>query len=307
MVDVAEILADVEAESTALDALVAQLPAEVWARDTPSAGWSIAHQIGHLAWTDSAVIAAATAANGDAATFDSLMQAVQSGTVTIDSAAAELAQLTPATLLEQWRDGRRRMAASLREVTEGAKLPWFGPPMNAASMATARIMETWAHGQDIVDALGATREPSERLRHIAHLAVRTRNFAFKVNNLAVPESEFRVELTGPAGEIWMWGPADASDRVAGSAEDFCLLATRRRHRDDLALTAEGSGADQWLDIVQAFAGPPGEGRRREGRRKDGRRREGRAPSATSQGAAPSAAGPTSPTEPAEAEAAGPTI
>ena len=132
--------------------------------------------------------------------------------------------------------------------------------MAAASMATARIMETWAHGQDIVDALGAAREPTDRLRHIAHLAVRTRNFAFKANRLPVPEAEFRVDLTGPSGDIWAWGPEGAADRVTGTGEDFCLLATRRRHRDDLSLTAQGPGAEQWLDIVQAFAGPSGEGR-----------------------------------------------
>ena len=260
MVDVAAVLADLEAESAVLDALVAQLPAADWGGATPSPGWSIAHQIGHLAWTDDAVIQAAAAANGDAAGFAALAASLQSGAVTIDGAAAKLAALPPGVLLEQWRDGRRRVAASLRAVTGGARLPWFGPPMAATSMATARIMETWAHGQDIVDALGATREPTDRLRHIAHLAVRTRNFAFKANRLPVPESEFRVELTGPSGDTWVWGPEDAADRVTGTGGDFCLLATRRRHRDDLSLTAQGTGADQWLDIVQAFAGPPGEGR-----------------------------------------------
>ena len=132
-------------------------------------------------------------------------------------------------------------------------------------MATARIMETWAHGQDIVDALGAVREPSVRLRHIAHLAVRTRDFAFKANKLTPPGDEFRVDLSGPSGETWAWGPEGAAERVTGTAEDFCLLATRRRHRDDVSLTAVGANADKWLDIVQAFAGPPGEGRRPRGK------------------------------------------
>ncbi|WP_186760444.1 TIGR03084 family metal-binding protein [Arthrobacter alpinus] len=261
MVDVATVLADFEAESEVLDALVARLPDSGWAQATASPGWSIAHQIGHLAWTDAVVIDAAAAANGDTDAFAALRIALQSGAITIDGAAAELAALPPAQLLVQWREGRRRMAASLREVAEGARLPWFGPPMSPTSMATARIMETWAHGQDIADALGATREPTNRLRHIAHLAVRTRNFAFKANKLTPPEEEFRVELSGAAGENWAWGPEDAAEKVSGSAEDFCLLATRRRHRDDLALSASGPNADKWLDIVQAFAGPPGEGRK----------------------------------------------
>ncbi len=261
MVDVADVLADYEAEAQALDALVAGLPAADWTLATPAPGWSIAHQIGHLAWTDAVVIDAAAAANGDAAAFTALVAALGSGAVTIDGAAAELAALPPVELLSRWRDGRRRVAASLREVAPGAKLPWFGPPMSPTSMATARIMETWAHGQDVADALGVVREPSERLRHIAHLAVRTRNFAFKLHKLSLPEGDFRVELQGPAGEIWVWGPDDAAERVAGTAEDFALLATQRRHRDELSLTVVGKNADKWLDIVQAFAGPPGEGRK----------------------------------------------
>jgi uncharacterized protein (TIGR03084 family) len=60
--------------------------------------------------------------------------------------------------------------------------------------------------------------------------------------------------------MWTWGPDDALQRVTGPAVDFCLLVTQRRHRDDLALVAEGVDADAWLDIAQAFAGPPGEGR-----------------------------------------------
>src|SRR6185312_16698893 len=103
----------------------------------------------------------------------------------------------------------------------------------------------------VADALGIVREPTQRLRHIAHLAVRTRNFAFKLHKLAPPEEEFRVELQGSAGDLWAWGPEDAAERVAGTAEDFALLATQRRHRDDLSLAAVGAAANTWLDIVQA--------------------------------------------------------
>lgn len=262
MVDVVDVLADVEAEAAVLDEILAALPTESWKRPTPAPGWSIAHQIGHLAWTDAIVVDAAAAANGDPADFAAFSALIQSGAVTIDSAAAQWAALPPAELLGQWRDGRRRMAASLREVAPGAKLPWLGPPMSATSMATARLMETWAHGQDVADALDIVRQPSERIRHIAHLAVRTRDFAFKLHKLSPPEAEFRIELTSPAGEVWAWGPQDAAERVTGPAEDFCLLATQRRHRDDLALKTVGPNADTWLDIVQTFAGPPGAGRQR---------------------------------------------
>jgi len=127
-------------------------------------------------------------------------------------------------------------------------------------MATARLMETWAHGQDVADALGVTREPAMRLRSVAHIGVRTRNFAYSVRGKTPPAEEFRVELTAPDGSLWTWGPADAAQRVTGPAVDFCLLVTQRRHPDDLAVRAQGQDAAEWLTIAQAFAGPTGAGR-----------------------------------------------
>jgi len=142
----------------------------------------------------------------------------------------------------------------------GTTLPWYGPPMSAASSVTARLMETWAHGQDVVDAVGAIREPTSRLRNVAHLGVATYGWSHRVHGQEPPTTPVRVELTAPDGAQWTWGPADAADRVTGSALNFCLLVTQRRHRADLALVANGPVADRWLDVAQAFAGPPGSGR-----------------------------------------------
>jgi uncharacterized protein (TIGR03084 family) len=255
--DLTAVLADLEAECADLDALVAPLPESGWARDTPAAGWTIAHQIAHLAWTDGVATLAAT----DAAAFQAeLAKAVAELDVFVDRAAAEGAAAGPAELLAGWRAGRAALAASLAAVPDGTRLPWFGPPMSATSMATARIMETWAHGQDVADALGVTRLPSARLRNVAHLGVRTRDFAYLLRDRPVPAEQFRVELTAPSGELWAWGPPDAAQCVRGPALDFCLLVTQRRHRADLALEAVGPDAEAWLDIAQAFAGPPGTGR-----------------------------------------------
>jgi uncharacterized protein (TIGR03084 family) len=127
-------------------------------------------------------------------------------------------------------------------------------------MVTARLMETWAHGQDVADTLGTSRQPTDRLRHVAHIGVRARDYAYHVNGLTPPDEAFRVELTGPSGDTWVWGPEQAVQRVTGPSLDFCLLVTQRRHRDDLTVTAEGSEAEHWLTIAQAFAGPPGAGR-----------------------------------------------
>ena len=139
-------------------------------------------------------------------------------------------------------------------------MPWFGPPMSPTSMATARLMETWAHSLDVHAALGVTPEPSNRLRHIAHLAVRTRNFAFVTHSLTPPVSEFRIDLVAPDGDVWAFGPEDAEQTVTGSALDLCLLATQRSNRADTDLVASGPEANTWLDIAQCFAGAPGAGR-----------------------------------------------
>jgi uncharacterized protein (TIGR03084 family) len=163
-------------------------------------------------------------------------------------------------LLAGWRAGRRAISDLLRTVPAERRLDWFGPPMSATSMATARLMETWAHGLDVAAALGQQVRPTARLRHIARLGVRTRDFAFRLHELAVPDAEFRIELTAPDGSEWAFGPVDATQRVRGPALDFCLLAVQRAHRDDLALRAEGDQAEVWLGIIQAFAGPPGGGR-----------------------------------------------
>ena len=132
--------------------------------------------------------------------------------------------------------------------------------MSAASMATARLMETWAHGLDVADTLGITRPATARLRSIAHIGVRTRDFAFALHGLTPPAEPFRVELGAPDGSTWTWGPDDAAQRVTGSAEDFCMLVTQRRPRAALDVHVVGDDAEKWLPIAQAFAGPPGPGR-----------------------------------------------
>ena len=258
VVQLSDVLADLAAESDELDRLVAELPAENWSTPTPSPGWSIAHQIAHLAWTDRAAELAATDPDGFAG---HLQEALADPTGFVDRGAGEGATLPPAELLGRWRTGRRSLHHALCAVPAGVKLPWYGPPMRPTTLATARIMETWAHAQDVFDALGVRREPTARLRHVAHLAVRTRDFAYALNGRTPPAEEFRVELRAPGGGTWTWGPGDATQRVTGSAHDFCLLAAQRRHRDDVDVTAYGPDADAWLDIIQAFAGPPGPGRK----------------------------------------------
>jgi uncharacterized protein (TIGR03084 family) len=294
VVDLESLLTDLADESTELDALVGPLPAAGWARPTPAPGWTIAHQIAHLAWTDHVARLAATDVD---AFFASIAHAATDPTGFVDRGAEEfLARVgvgqapqapatprtgtarvgvgqapqapatprtgtaPPAELLARWRAGRSALADALARVPPGDKLPWYGTQMSPASMVTARIMETWAHGQDVADTLGVTRTPTGRLRHVAHLGTRTLAHGFAAHARAAPDQPVRVELTAPDGAVWAYGPADAVNTVSGPALDFCLLVTQRRHRADLALVATGPVADEWLDVAQAFAGPPGAGR-----------------------------------------------
>jgi uncharacterized protein (TIGR03084 family) len=251
------VLGDLEQESTALQVLVAPLDEAGWRTATAAPGWDIAHQIAHLAWTDEAAVIAAT----DKRAWDAIGgEAANDPGGFVDAAADRGARASGAELLARWVAARAALAAALTGFPAGEKMPWFGPPMSPTSMATARYMETWAHALDVADALGVTLPVTDRIRHLVHLGVRTRNFAFSVHGLQPPADEFRVELVGPGGDTWCYGPDDAAQSVRGTAYHFALLVTQRRHRSDLDLTAQGADADRWLDIAQAFAGPPGAGR-----------------------------------------------
>ena len=256
-----QVLADLTAEGAELEATVALLDEQGWRTPVPAEGWDVATTIVHLAWTDECAIAAGT----DKSAWDALvLQAIGNPDGFVDEEAFAGAKAPAPEILARWRASRPALAQVLRDYPEGERIPWYGPPMSPASMGTARFMETWAHALDVYDALGVTREPTDRIRHVAHIGVRTRDFAFGVHGLEPPTEPFRVVLEAPSGALWEWGPVEAAQTVIGSAYDFCLRVTQRRHRDDLDLVATGPDADRWLDIAQAFAGPSGAGRERTG-------------------------------------------
>ena len=233
-----EVVADLAAESDSLERFLRDLTPDDWARPTSSPGWSVADQVAHLAWTDAVAVVAMT----DPEAFAGLR-------------IPRTPEVTP-ELMERWSEGRLEVAASLSAYPVGSKMPWFGPPMSATSMATARLMETWAHGSDIRATFGAEPTASARLRHVAHIGVITRGFAFRTNSLEPPTADIHVSLSH-TGDVWTWGPPDAAQSINGSALDFCLVVTRRRNIDDVDLAIVGPDARQWMEIAQAFAGPPG--------------------------------------------------
>jgi uncharacterized protein (TIGR03084 family) len=272
MVTIGEVLDDLEAEWTDLHGMVADLPDEKWDLATPAEGWSVRDQIGHLAYFD----AAARMAVVDPGGFDALVaEVVGRGGDPMAEHLARGRSMSEAELLGWLETAHADLMTVLRQLGPEARVAWFGPAMGAASFVSARLMETWAHGQDVADALGATRVPTDRLRHIAHLGVRARGFSYAVRGLEVPAGVIDVVLAGPSGEQWTWrvGDATAGDTqagadvdgesaasVRGSAEEFCLVVTQRRYVFDTSLMVNGDSARDWLLIAQAFAGPPGAGR-----------------------------------------------
>jgi uncharacterized protein (TIGR03084 family) len=256
-VSMAEMVEDLRAESRELEALLAPLRPADWDTPTPAEGWVIRDQVSHLAWFDDAAVRAVTAPDD----FRAEAATALTGGVDTDDIAKQHRSVAVPELRDWFAASRARLLDVLAGLDPKARIPWYGPDMGAVSFATARLMETWAHGQDVADALGAVRTPTDRLRHVAQIGVRALPFSFVVQGREVPTEPVRVELTLPSGAPLTLGPDSAADVVRGDALDFCLVVTQRRHLADVSLDITGPVAAEWLSIAQAFAGPPGSGRR----------------------------------------------
>ena len=252
-----ELLADLRAETAELEAMIRGLDATDWELPTPAEGWAVRDQISHLAWFDDAATASATDPEGFRAALPAFLARGHSA---VDELAVASRGLTADQVHDWFRTARARSLEAFARLDSGTRLPWYGPDMSAASFVTARLMETWAHGQDVADALGVARTPTARLRHVAMLGVRAMPYGFAIRGLAPPARPVRVELTMPDGSPWSAGPEGAEDVVRGTMLDFCLLVVQRRHLADTSLEVRGASAEAWMAVAQAFAGPPGRGR-----------------------------------------------
>jgi uncharacterized protein (TIGR03084 family) len=245
-------LADLRAESDDLDAVIAGVVPGDFARATPAEGWSVSDTLGHIWFFDREARRALEEPDAFVADLDKLFADPEGF---MQSHVETIRGLGDA-LVASWQDERRRLINALAAADPGSRVPWYGPSMSPMSFGTARLMETWAHGQDIADALGVRREPTDRLRHIAHLGVSTRAFSYAVRGQEPPDAPVYVALTAPSGAEWTWGDPSAADSVRGAALDFCLRVTQRRVLDDLDLHVTGDAAMDWMQIAQAFAGGP---------------------------------------------------
>ncbi len=252
-----DVISALSADGDDVDGMVAGLDAKMWALPTPAPGWTIAHQIGHL----SATFRMAGLAAADPAAFNALISQLSDDFDTnVHAALSPYLSHPPEVLLARWRAERAKVEQALAAVPADQLVPWLVRPIPPAVLASAGMMELFGHGQDIADTLGLRRQRTDRLRYLVSFAVRTWDFGYQARGLTPPDVRFRFELTSPSGAEWEFGPVDSAQKVTGPAVDFCLLVTRRRHRDDLALVATGAEADNWLNIAQAYRGPAGPGR-----------------------------------------------
>ncbi len=252
-----EIVDDLEAEQAALGDLLDTLEPADWDRDTHAPGWLVRDQVTHLAQFDEA----ARLGWADPEGFREQAERERQGPGSFEERyLAEGRAMTPGELLARWRAASNALVAAARESVPPERVPWYGPAMSPASFLTARLMETWSHGLDVADAVAADAPQTDRLRHIAFIAVRARPFSYQNRGMDVPAGNVFVQLHSPGGQVWEFGDSNAENRVSGDAYEFCCVLTRRRHVDDTLLAVEGPLAREWMEIGQAFAGPPGEGR-----------------------------------------------
>jgi uncharacterized protein (TIGR03084 family) len=168
-------------------------------------------------------------------------------------------------LLSVWWDQVQKTAEVFAEADPKARLKWAGPSMSARSSITARLMETWAHGQEIYDVLGAERVDADRIKNIAVLGINTYGWTYLVREEEPIGPMPYVKLTAPSGEIWSFGEEDDANWIEGRATEFCQVVTQTRHIKDTNLTVTGPVAENWMSKAQCFAGgrndPPAPGTR----------------------------------------------
>ena len=245
-----QICNDLEAEHDALDAIVANIDEAMWTTATPAEGWNVKDTIVHLIQADMAASLAVTHPDR----FAQAKAAMVSGDGLEFFASTD--GRTGTDVLVMWRAERSKMLDAFRSRGPKERIPWFGPDMSTRSFATARLMETWSHGQDVADTVGTDWPATDRLKHVCHIGVTTRGWSYVVRQREIPAGDVRVELTAPSGALWTWGPEDAPDRISGTAEEFALVATQRRQPSGTSLVTDGPLATEWLSIAQAFAGEP---------------------------------------------------
>ncbi len=248
--------ADFRAEADALHELLATLTDADWARPTLFKRWTVNDIVQHLHAGD--LMAAASVAGEDPfrKMRAEIQQARDNGLTRVEETRQRLGNPTGKRLLDIWLAKAVSLSDALSVLPPDTRLKWAGPDMGVRMFATARQMETWAHGQAIYDLMGASRAPTDRLRNIAEIGVRTYGWTFVNRGQDVPGPAPYVRLTAPSGGIWEWNDPSPDNSVEGSALEFCQVVTQTRNAADTALLSTGHPARAWMRLAQCFAGPP---------------------------------------------------
>jgi uncharacterized protein (TIGR03084 family) len=242
---VREILSDLVAEQQFLDQFLQRISLKDWDRATPAKGWTIRDTISHLADSEE-LAAAAISGTADLAPYRSNENLDELNQV----AVVKGRKMRPQDVIEWWRGGRAKVVEPLSHMKASQRIEWFSGSISARTLATTRLMETWAHGLDIYSAMKAEIEDTQRIRHICWLGWKTLPYAFKLaDEDYVP---IRVEVIGPGYAKWVYGPEDAADVIKGSASDFARLVVRRITPDKTRLRVTGDGAEKAMKLARAY-------------------------------------------------------
>lgn len=247
---------DFKEESDALFTLLAPLSDDDFDRPTLFKSWTLNHILGHLHYGN---MLADLSLNDEAKfheTYGAMQKLREDGTDTTVATDVMLEGLRGQALLTAWRTFYGPMSDRFAAADPKARVKWVGPDMSVRSSITARLMETWSHGQAIFDLLGVERQDTDRIKNVAVLGINTFGWTFVNRGEDVPKPKPYVRLTGPSGDIWEWHDPSAAERIEGSASEFCQVVTQTRNIGDTQLQVTGPVATQWMQVAQCFAGPP---------------------------------------------------
>lgn len=253
---------DFRAESAALYKLLQESDASRFDEPTQFKDWSINTVLQHLHFWNQMATYQLTDEPELLATLKA-MSCASGGMRAYE--AAHFSGISGKALLDIWWNGVDETANVFATCDPKARLKWAGPDMSARSSMTARLMETWAHGQEVYDHLGAVRVNEDRIQNIVVLGVNTYGWTYQARGLTPPGSMPHLVLTAPSGAVWTYGEASDASRIEGLAEEFCQVVTQTRHIADTRLRLHGLVAEDWMRRAQCFAGaahdPPAPGTR----------------------------------------------
>ncbi|CAO3419876.1 TIGR03084 family metal-binding protein [Azospirillum doebereinerae] len=247
---------DFDAEVQDLAAVLEPLAEAEWDRVTLFKGWTINDVILHLHASDVLAIASARSTEAYASLRADMQRLRASGLSMIEESRLRFPGLRGRDLLDRWRAQADELCDLLVARDPKDRLDWAGPGMSVRMFATARQMETWAHGQEIHDALGLDRIAHDRIENIATIGVKTFGWSFLNRNRSVPDVAPHVALVAPSGRVWAWNEPNERELISGRAVEFCQVVTQVRNVADTKLVVRGDAARSWMAIAQCFAGPP---------------------------------------------------